>query len=517
MALCKIKQKKFEDALKIAEKAVIADSKYIKGYYRRATAYIKLGNRLEGCLDLKRILEIDEDNVQVKNELEKVKAKLNEEEKKIVNEYNEGFKRVEIEEGEDSDSDSDTDSDSDSDTDSDSEKEIVVEKKEEVSDKDKELSEFVKKLQVKKDKITKEIKAGLFEGCMVELAENISEAEEKRNEYFGMDKFHVGYTLLNRKKMGKLTINHELLNKWISESQMTIPLKQSHPNLHLLLELELSLKSNLCYCFKQISQAKNLIFLASNLLELSASMMRSPCCAVKGNQIFQKTIKRRALGLEQNEDFKNSFRDFWVARAFDSMDSVIVNGLNRSKQELGKDGMKETKVIEKEFEGFLTSFKKGEQKEEKKEDTTSSSSVFETVTQDEIPMPSKDVITTSFKTSPEKSEPVQEEKQEVVEDDKIIPETVEEEKENKVEIVEEKESKADPKKTESESDNKPNEELNIFEVSLNSTQLDQLEEMKLMGNSCFKRKDLKGAINEFTKCIKKLIKGNTSEYLQGKP
>lgn len=492
MALCKIKQKKFEEALDSSEKAIKADPKYVKGYYRRASAKLKLGNRLDACLDFKRILEIEEDNDQVKQQLEKEKKKLNEKDKKIVEEFNEGFKRVEIEEG------------SDSETESESEDE--KEKINDLKSKDYELKDFVKRLQQKKEKMTKEIKAGLFEGVITELSENISDSEDKRNELFSLKDCMVSGILLNRKKFQKAKVTPSMIDEWLTTEKMILPEQKTHPNLYLLLELELSLKSNLCYSFKQIGQDKKLCYVASNLLTLCSKLMRGKgSLSIKANQVFQKTIKRRALGLEQNEKMRNSFRDFWVSRTFDSYDSMIIKGLNRTKQTLEGNGIKETNTIEKEFEKFLQFFKSEEnlekknQKSEKEKDLLASS-VFETVPNFEESKTTKaEINATSVTNSPKK-------------DDVSLTPKNDKKKESSENLISNEEV---DKKFEKENFVEIEKISSIIEVNLNESQLESLEELKAMGNMCFKKKDYKTAINKFSVPINKIIKGQNTDYLKG--
>ena len=494
MALCKIKQKKFEEALDSSEKAIKADPKYIKGYYRRASAKLKLGNRLDACLDFKRILEIEEDNDQVKQQLEKEKKKLNEKDKKTVEEFNEGFKRVEIEEG------------SDSETESESESEDEKEKTNDLKSKDSELKDFVKRLQQKKEKMTKEIKAGLFEGVITELSENISDAEDKRNELFSLKDSMVSGILLNRKKFQKAKVTPSMIDEWLTTEKMILPEQKTHPNLYLLLELELSLKSNLCYSFKQIGQDKKLCYVASNLLTLCSKLMRGKgSLSIKANQVFQKTIKRRALGLEQNEKMRNSFRDFWVSRTFDSYDSMIIKGLNRTKQTLGGNGIKETNTIEKEFEKFLQFFKSEENLEKKiqkpeKEKDLLSSSVFETVPNfEESKTTEAEINATSVTNSPKK-------------DDVSLTPKNDKKKESSENLISNEEV---DKKFEKENFVEIEKISSIIEVNFNESQLESLEELKAMGNMCFKKKDYKTAINKFSVPINKIIKGQNTDYLKG--
>ena len=479
-----------------AEKAIEADPKYAKGYYRRATAFMKLGKRLQACFDFKRILDI-EDNEQVKKELEKVKAKLSEKEQISVDRFGEGFKRVEIEEVEDSETSETTDSSDESKKD---EKEKEKEKRE-VDARNLAIEGFVKKLQEKKDKITKKIKEGLFEGIMAELSENISESEEQRNEKYGLDTCRVGYTLLNRKKLNNLKVDSCVLDKWIKAPKLGLPSPEEHPNLHTLLELELSLKSNLCYSFKQIGEAKSLIFLASNVLELCSSLMKEKGpLAIKAGQIFQKTMKRRALGLEQNEDNRGSFRDFWVARTFDSRDMVIVRGLDRSKRGLGSAFLKETSQIEKDFENYLHFYRMENKKKENKEDDLLKSSVFERVPREdeEKGESQKEEKKETSTSSLEKEESDQKELVEVEENLQ--------QKEEKEEETREKETKRERREQSSSS---------VMEVNLNLTQLEHLEQVKLQGNLYFKKQNYSEAILKFSESVEEMMKGKAGDFLRG--
>lgn len=517
MALCKIKQKKFEEAVRDAGEAVAADPKYLKGFYRRATANLRLGKKVEACLDFKRILEIEEDNAQVKRELEKVRAKLTTSERQVVDDFNEGFKRVEIEEEEDSDTDTEDDetpakadeqsggkeperrqSEHTGETETSEQKPLEAEPKASVLEADKAIEEFVTKLKKKKERMTSEIKSGLFEGCMAELAENISEAEEQRAEHFGLDQYHVGYTLLNRKKLQKTKVDQSMLDAWIEGAKVELPAAAQSPNLVALLELELSLKSNLCYCYKQIGQAKFLCFLASNILQLCGGLMKGQNdLSQKASLTFQKTLKRRALGLEQNENLRGSFRDFWVARTFDSLDSVIVNGLNRTKSGLDTNANEESKSIERDFEEFLRFFrsKEPETKQNPEPEPTTEepskgekdqlcSSVFERVPHEDDQSQKSDqkVKTVSMTTSPEKK----------------LQET---------EATPTAPPQSRPETTEFES--------SVLEVSLSTAQLEQLQETKLAGNACFKTRDFQEAVRKFSEVIQKVFKGPTSDFLLG--
>lgn len=501
MALCKIKQKKFEEAVQDAGRAIVADSKYLKGFYRRATANLKLGKRVEACLDFKRILEMEEDNAQVKKELEKVRAKLNPADRKIVDEFNEGFKRVEIEEEEDSEEEPEkAETTAPAEAPLEKEQPEHPKQKEPQSEADKAIEGFVEKLKAKKERMTKEIKAGLFEGCMAELTENISEAEEQRKEHFGLDQYHVGYTLLNRKKLGKAKVDKSVLDAWIEVPKLGLPPASENPNLIALVELELSLKSNLCYCFKQIGQAKFLCFLASNILQLCGAIMKGQGhLAQKASMIFQKTLKRRALGLEQNEDWTGSFRDFWVARTFDAMDSVIIKGLNRTKGGMEGEVHQETRRIETDFNTFLKCFR---EKEESKE-TMSESPKTETPTKTE-----KDQLTSSvFERVPHEDENSQSSDQKA--QNVSIPTSPEKQ---------EQKEKTSPTKTSAEQTTKFTKKIepesSVVEVNLNSLQLEQLRETKLAGNSCFKTRDFEGAVHKFSEVIHKVFKAPVCDFLQ---
>jgi tetratricopeptide (TPR) repeat protein len=516
MALCKIKQKNFEEGVRDATKAIEADPKYTKGFYRRATANIKLGKKMEACLDYKRILDIDSENEQVRKELEKVKAKLNEKELDRVNAFNEGFRRVEIQETEDSSDESDTSYTTDSETE---QKEILKEerKKQEARwvKKNNQIGDFVKELRRKKEKITQKIKEGLFEGVMAEMCELVSEAEERRAEVFNVGQFKAGDTLVSVRKTQEISLNNSTLNRWLDTTPLKIPKENLVPNLYDMLELEMSLKSNLCYSYKQISQEKSLIFLASNVLELCASVMANKGSLGKtAGKIFQKTIKRRALGLEQSERWRDSFRDFWVARTFNAEDMMIINGLNRSKGLLGSGLMEETRKIEKDFENYLHSLRV-EKKTKTKQDDLLTSTVFERVPREDEANPSsqkKESEFTSVEASPVKveegktEEPKPEEKQVTPQED------------SETKVVSKEEKNTQPKTNIPTPVSKK-----LFDTSpssgigrkLTTTELDQLERIKQEGNAMFRQKNISGAAMKFSELIEEVLKGALVDFLKG--
>lgn len=458
MALCRIRQKKFEEAVLVAGRAVQADPGYAKGLYRRATALTKLGRRVEAGFDFKRILELEPMNQQVQGELDKLMARLTPEEREKVQGFGEGFKRVEIEEGEDSDSESDSAEETHP-------NQEVPPKKEVNPKKNRELQPFVEMLQKKKGEISSQVKKGLFERVMPEMVELIQEAEERRAEVYNLGGGRAGEQLGRVRDMHRVKVPAPDLDQWMRVERLALPDPKTHPHLHSLLELELSLKSNLCYSFKQISQDNQLVFLASSLLALCASLMGEGSLGQVAGRIFQKTLVRRGLGLEQNGRVREGFRDFWVARTFNAQDRVTLDGLSRSRKALGPELVLETRAIEKDFEEYLQTWRKPP-------GSVKSEAEFSPVGDSPVKTPRDRELKT---TLPEKE--VQETKPQ----------------------VEPPESKPEP---------------SIIRRNLSESELDELESCKVQGNALFKKRDIKGAVQKFGECIEQFLKSPMSEFLE---
>lgn len=93
-AACKLKLKEYKEAAKHCSKVLEIDSKNVKALYRRAQAYIQLVDLELAELDIKKALEIDPDNRDVKLEYKVLKEKIKEYNKKDAQFYGNIFAKM---------------------------------------------------------------------------------------------------------------------------------------------------------------------------------------------------------------------------------------------------------------------------------------------------------------------------------------------------------------------------------------------------------------------------------------
>ncbi|KAF8402184.1 hypothetical protein HHK36_013136 [Tetracentron sinense] len=93
-AACKLKLKDYKQAEKLCTKVLEIDSRNVKALYRRAQAYIQLADLDLSELDIKKALEIDPDNRDVKLEYKTLKEKVKEYNKKDAKFYGNMFARM---------------------------------------------------------------------------------------------------------------------------------------------------------------------------------------------------------------------------------------------------------------------------------------------------------------------------------------------------------------------------------------------------------------------------------------
>ncbi|MQL90773.1 hypothetical protein Taro_023376 [Colocasia esculenta] len=93
-AACKLKLKDYKEAVKLCTKVLEIDSRNVKALYRRAQAYIQLADLDLAELDIKKALEIDPDNRDVKLEYRTLKEKMKEYNKKEAKFYGNMFARM---------------------------------------------------------------------------------------------------------------------------------------------------------------------------------------------------------------------------------------------------------------------------------------------------------------------------------------------------------------------------------------------------------------------------------------
>ncbi|CAN4090806.1 unnamed protein product [Withania somnifera] len=93
-AACKLKLKEYKEAVKLCSKVLEIDSKNVKALYRRAQAYIQLVDLDLAELDIKKALEIDPDNRDVKLEYKVLKEKIKEYNKKDAQFYGNIFAKM---------------------------------------------------------------------------------------------------------------------------------------------------------------------------------------------------------------------------------------------------------------------------------------------------------------------------------------------------------------------------------------------------------------------------------------
>ncbi|XP_062077737.1 peptidyl-prolyl cis-trans isomerase FKBP62 [Humulus lupulus] len=93
-AACKLKLKDYKEAEKLCTKVLEAESKNVKALYRRAQAYIQLADLDLAELDIKKALEIDPSNRDVKLEYKTLKEKMKEFNKKEAKFYGNMFAKM---------------------------------------------------------------------------------------------------------------------------------------------------------------------------------------------------------------------------------------------------------------------------------------------------------------------------------------------------------------------------------------------------------------------------------------
>lgn len=93
-AACKLKLKEYKEAAKLCSKVLEIDNKNVKALYRRAQAYIQLVDLDLAELDIKKALEIDPDNRDVKLEYKVLKEKIKEYNKKDAQFYGNIFAKM---------------------------------------------------------------------------------------------------------------------------------------------------------------------------------------------------------------------------------------------------------------------------------------------------------------------------------------------------------------------------------------------------------------------------------------
>ncbi|KAJ9547980.1 hypothetical protein OSB04_020523 [Centaurea solstitialis] len=93
-AACKLKLKDYKQAEKLCTKVLEVESRNVKALYRRAQAYMNVGDLDLAEVDIKRALEIDPDNRDVKVEYKVLKEKMKEYNKKDAKFYANMFARL---------------------------------------------------------------------------------------------------------------------------------------------------------------------------------------------------------------------------------------------------------------------------------------------------------------------------------------------------------------------------------------------------------------------------------------
>ncbi|XP_047310595.1 peptidyl-prolyl cis-trans isomerase FKBP62-like [Impatiens glandulifera] len=93
-AACKLKMKAYKEAEKLCTKVLELDSRNVKALYRRAQAYMNQADLDLAESDLKKALEIDPDNRDVKLEYKKLKEKVKEYNKKDAKFYGNMFAKL---------------------------------------------------------------------------------------------------------------------------------------------------------------------------------------------------------------------------------------------------------------------------------------------------------------------------------------------------------------------------------------------------------------------------------------
>ncbi|KAG6680622.1 hypothetical protein I3842_13G051900 [Carya illinoinensis] len=93
-AACKLKIKEYKEAEKLCTKVLELESRNVKALYRRAQAYIQLADLDLAELDIKKALEIDPDNRDVKLEYKTLKEKMKEYNKREAKFYGNMFAKL---------------------------------------------------------------------------------------------------------------------------------------------------------------------------------------------------------------------------------------------------------------------------------------------------------------------------------------------------------------------------------------------------------------------------------------
>ncbi|KAF7825857.1 peptidyl-prolyl cis-trans isomerase FKBP62 [Senna tora] len=93
-AACKLKLKEFKEAEKLCTKVLELESRNVKALYRRAQAYIQMADLDLAEFDIKKALEIEPDNRDVKLEYKTLKAKMKEYNKKEAKFYGNMFAKM---------------------------------------------------------------------------------------------------------------------------------------------------------------------------------------------------------------------------------------------------------------------------------------------------------------------------------------------------------------------------------------------------------------------------------------
>jgi FK506-binding protein 4/5 len=93
-AACKLKLKDFKQAEKLCTKVLELDSRNVKALYRRVQAYIQLADLELAEADVKKALEIDPNNRDVKLEYKTLKEKIKEFDKKDAKFYSNMFAKM---------------------------------------------------------------------------------------------------------------------------------------------------------------------------------------------------------------------------------------------------------------------------------------------------------------------------------------------------------------------------------------------------------------------------------------
>ncbi|KAL9669303.1 hypothetical protein QQ045_006847 [Rhodiola kirilowii] len=93
-AACKLKLKEYKEAEKLCTKVLELESTNVKALYRRAQAYINLGDLDVAEFDVKKALELDPENRDVKMEYKVLKEKMREYNKKQAKFYGNMFAKL---------------------------------------------------------------------------------------------------------------------------------------------------------------------------------------------------------------------------------------------------------------------------------------------------------------------------------------------------------------------------------------------------------------------------------------